>query len=98
MIPNKYTALERLQLFKPVATWGVLKVALIEECELSGEPLSEEPTYTQIIEFADLVGFKKCQNGECDLWYNAAKGWFARHEEKNICRMCAIAEGVEVDF
>ncbi|MFQ3596709.1 MAG: hypothetical protein SNJ55_11010 [Chloroherpetonaceae bacterium] len=98
MIPNKYTALERLQLFKPVATWGVLKAALIEECELSGEPLSEEPTDEQIREFAELIGFKKCENEGCDLWYNAAKGWFAHHEEKNICRMCAVSEGIEVDF
>ncbi len=98
MIPNKYTALERLQLFKPVATWGVLKAALIEECELSGEPLGEEPTDAQIREFADLIGFKKCENDGCDLWYNADKGWFAHHDGKNICRMCAVAEGIEVDF
>jgi hypothetical protein len=98
MIPNKYTALERLQLFKSVATWGVLKSALLEECELSGEPLGEEPTDEQILEFADLVGFKKCENDECDLWYNNAKGWFAHHESKHICRMCAVAEGLEIDF
>jgi|YNPMSStandDraft_2_1061718.scaffolds.fasta_scaffold00594_10 hypothetical protein len=98
MIPNKYTALERLQLFKPVATWGVLKAALIEECELSGEPLLEEPTHEQIYEFAELIGFKTCENETCDLWYNAAKGWFAHHNHKNICRMCAITEGLDVDF
>ncbi len=98
MIPNKYTALERLQLFKPVATWGVLKAALIEECELSGEPLSEEPSDEQIREFADLIGFKKCEHEDCDLWYNAGKGWFVRHEETIICRMCAVAEGLDIDF
>ncbi len=98
MIPNKYTALERLQLFKPVATWGVLKAALIEECELSGEPMSEEPTDEQIREFADLVGFKKCENDACDLWYNDSKGWFAFHDGKNICRMCAVQEGLDINF
>lgn len=98
MIPNKYTALERLQLFKSVASWGVLKAALIEECDLSGEPLGEEPTNEQIREFADLIGFQKCENAECDLWYNAAKGWFAHREGQNICRMCAVAEGIDVEF
>ncbi len=98
MIPNKYTALERLQLFKSVAAWGVLKSALIEECELLGEPLSEAPTDEQIREFADLIGFKKCDNEGCDLWYNAAKGWFVHHQGKNICRMCASIEGLEIDF
>ncbi len=98
MIPNKYTALERLQLFKPVATWGVLKAALIEECILSGEPLPEAPTDEQILEFADLVGFKACENENCDLWYNAAKGWFVHYAGKNICRMCAIEAGLDVDF
>jgi|GEM_PF-931051 hypothetical protein len=98
MIPNKYTALERLQLFKPVASWGVIKAALIEECELSGEPLLEEPTNEQIFEFADLVGFKKCENEACDLWYNARKGWFAFHNAKNICRMCAVQEGLDINF
>lgn len=98
MIPNKYTALERLQLFKTVASWGVLKAALIEECELSGEPLADAPTDEQILEFADLIGFRKCENADCDLWYNALKGWFARHEGKCLCRMCAVAEGLDVDF
>jgi hypothetical protein len=95
--PNKYTALERLQLFKPVASLGVLRAALIEEAELSGEPLPN-PTDEQLMAFIDLAGFKKCDEEDCDLWYNDMKGWSVRHEGKTICRMCATLHGVEIDF
>lgn len=98
MIPNKYTALERLQLFKPVATFGVIKAALIEECDLSGESLEGEPSDAQILEFAHLIGFEKCESEDCDLWYNAAKERFVRHNDKTICRMCAVVHNIEVDF
>jgi hypothetical protein len=90
--------LERLQLFKPVATVGVLKAALIEECEHAQEPLYGEPDAGQILEFAELIGFEKCESEDCDLWYNAAKEWFVRDGDKKICRMCAVARNLEVDF
>ncbi|MDW8019817.1 MAG: hypothetical protein RMI34_07060, partial [Chloroherpetonaceae bacterium] len=60
MIPNKYTALERLQIFKPVASFGVLRAALIEEIQL-GNRLPVEITEENIIAFATEIGFEKCE-------------------------------------
>ncbi len=97
MIPNKYTALERLQIFKPVASFGVLKAALLEEIEL-GNRLPVQITEENIILFALEVGFEKCEAEDCDLWYNARKGWFMEDEGQKICRMCAVLRGLEPEF
>jgi hypothetical protein len=97
MIPNKYTALERLQIFKPVASFGVLKAALIEEIQL-GNRLPIEITEENIIAFAIEVGFEKCEAEDCDLWFNARKEWFMMDEGQRICRMCAVLRGLEPEF
>lgn len=94
---NKYTALERLQFFKPVAAYGILKAALIEECELAGEPCPE-PTIEMVVEFTELIGFKPCEEEGCDLWFNDQNEWFVQAEGKKICRMCALMKGIKPDF
>ncbi len=97
MQPNKYTALERLQIFKPVASFGVLRAALIEESGFAGEP-NPTPSDGEVIEFAVLIGFEKCESLDCDLWYNARKGWFMQDNGENICRMCAVERNLEIEF
>ncbi|MCS7211075.1 MAG: hypothetical protein NZ844_05510 [Chloroherpetonaceae bacterium] len=97
MIPNKYTALERLQIFKPVASFGVLRAALIEEIQL-GNRLPVEITEENIIAFATEIGFEKCEASDCDLWYNARKAWFMVDAGEKICRMCAVLRGLEPEF
>ncbi|MDX2129277.1 MAG: hypothetical protein SFU91_09605 [Chloroherpetonaceae bacterium] len=96
--PNKYTALERLQLFKTVASIGVIKAALIEEQSLKGNPISGDVTLEMIHQFAEDIGFQKCEEDDCDLWFNAKKQWFMKHESKKICRMCAVMHGLDPEF
>ncbi|ACF14248.1 hypothetical protein Ctha_1791 [Chloroherpeton thalassium ATCC 35110] len=97
LLQNKYTALERLRFFKPVAAYGVLRDALAEESSLAEEPCPN-PTAEMVAEFAELVGFKPCEEPNCELWFNEEKEWFAVHEGKKICRMCAMMKNIEVDF
>ncbi|NTU50800.1 MAG: hypothetical protein HGA87_08030 [Desulfobulbaceae bacterium] len=97
MLPNKYTALERLQHFKSVASFGVLRAALIEESGFAGEPCPN-PTDEMVFEFAEMVGFAQCDSDGCGLWYNKRKAWFVEDESKNICRMCAQMKGLDPDF
>ena len=94
---NKYTALERLRFFKPVAAYGVLRNALIEESALAEEPCPN-PSVEAVAEFAELIGFKPCEEPDCELWFNEEKEWFAQYEDKKICRMCAMMKGLELDF
>jgi hypothetical protein len=97
MLTNKYTALERLQYFKSVASIGALRAALIEESELAGEPCPN-PTDEMVTEFATMIGFARCDSDGCDLWYNKNKAWFMQEGSKNICRMCAQLKGLDPDF
>ena len=97
MMLNKYTALERLQLFKSVASYGVIKAALVEESNLSGESCND-PDDDMICEFANLIGYAKCENKDCDLWFNEQKACFYVHKGSKICRMCCKTMGITVDF
>jgi len=94
---NKYTALERLQLFKSVASFGVIKAALIEESKISGE-MCENPDDQMIEEFAALIGFGKCENHGCDLWFNKERECFLELDGRKTCRMCCIEKGLTVEF
>jgi hypothetical protein len=94
---NKYTALERLQLFKSVASFGVLRSALIEESEFSGEACPD-PDDGMVEEFASAVGFAKCESHDCDLWFNEERECFVEQDGKKICRMCCKTNGITVDF
>lgn len=91
-------------MFKPVASMGVLRTALIEEMGLKGVPV-EQATDDEVIAFARIHGFEKCENPECDLWYNARKAWFVTVGEPDesgatlsLCRHCAVQIGLEPEF
>ncbi|MBC8044646.1 MAG: hypothetical protein IAF08_14515 [Rhizobacter sp.] len=95
MLPNPYTALQRLTMFKPVASIGVLKAAYLES---HSSDSTASPSFESLTAFAHQHGFEKCDDETCDLWFNARKGWFVEKDGKKLCRMSALQSGLDPEF